>query len=53
MLKEFAAIFERYLSFGLETRRPLLGDKHWTLDWDLTFQPPSKGLRKFHALDVV
>lgn len=53
LLKEFAAVFERYPNFGVETRRLLLGDKHWTLDWDLTFQPPGKERRKFHALDVV
>jgi hypothetical protein len=53
LLKEFAEVFERYPNFGVETRRLLLGDKHWTLDWDLTFQPPGKERRKFHALDVV
>jgi hypothetical protein len=53
LLKEFTEAFERYPNFGVETRRLLLGDKHWTLDWDLTFQPPGKSLRKFHALDVV
>jgi uncharacterized protein (TIGR02246 family) len=53
LLKEFTEVFERYPNFGVETRRLLLGDKHWTLDWDLTFQPPGKASRKFHALDVV
>jgi uncharacterized protein (TIGR02246 family) len=53
LLKEFAAVFERYPNFGVETRRLLLGDRHWTLDWDLTFQPPGKDRKKFHALDVV
>ncbi|RYG13480.1 MAG: nuclear transport factor 2 family protein [Burkholderiales bacterium] len=53
LLKEFAEVFERYPGFGVETRRLLLGDRHWTLDWDLTFQPPGKERRKFHALDVV
>ena len=53
LLKEFAEVFERYPDFGVETRRLLLGDRHWTLDWDLTFQPPGKERRKFHALDVV
>jgi hypothetical protein len=53
MLNEFAAIFERYPNFGVETRRLLLGDEHWTLDWDPTLQPPGKERRKFHALGVV
>ena len=53
LLKEFAAVFERYPNFGVETRRLLLGDMHWTLDWDLTFQPLGKERKKFHALDVV
>ncbi|MCC2673148.1 MAG: snoaL-like protein [Ramlibacter sp.] len=53
LLKEFAKVFERYPDFGVETRRLLLGDTHWTLDWDLTFQPPGMERRKFHALDVV
>lgn len=50
---EFAKIFERYPSFGVETHRLLLGDEHWTLDWTLTFQPPGKERRGFRALDVV
>ncbi|MGJ7500317.1 nuclear transport factor 2 family protein [Variovorax sp. ZT5P49] len=53
LLKEFAGVFELYPNFGVEIRRLLLGDRHWTLDWDLTFQPPGKESRKFHALDVV
>jgi uncharacterized protein (TIGR02246 family) len=53
LLQEFAGIFERYPGFGVETRRLLLGDRHWTLDWTLTFQPPGKERRGFHALDVV
>lgn len=50
---EFAQIFERYPGFGVETHRLLLGERHWTLDWTLTFQPPGKARRGFHALDVV
>ena len=53
LLKEFAGVFERYPHFGVETHRLLLGDKHWTLEWDLTFQPPGKERRGFRALDVV
>lgn len=53
LLKEFAEVFERYPNFGVEIRRLLLGDKHWTLDWTLTFQPLGKERRGFHALDVV
>ena len=53
LLKEFAQVFERYPDFGVETHRLLLGDKHWTLEWDLTFQPPGKARRRFRALDVV
>lgn len=53
LLKEFAEVFERYPNFGVETRRLLLGEGHWTLDWVLTFQPPGKSRRGFHALDVV
>jgi len=51
--KEFAQVFERYPGFGVETHRLLLGEKHWTLDWTLTFQPPGQDRRGFHALDVV
>jgi hypothetical protein len=50
---EFAKIFERYPGFGVETHRLLLGDRHWTLDWTLTFEPPGKTRRGFRALDVV
>lgn len=50
---EFAQIFERYPGFGVETHRLLLGERHWTLDWTLTFQPPGKTRRGFRALDVV
>jgi hypothetical protein len=53
LLKEFAEVFQRYPNFGVETRRLLLGDRHWTLDWTLTFQPEGKERRGFHALDVV
>lgn len=54
LLQEFAGIFERYPDFGVEIHRLLLGDRHWTLDWTLTFQPPGKEERRgFHALDVV
>jgi len=42
LLKEFAGVFELYPNFGVEIRRLLLGDKHWTLDWDLTFHPPAR-----------
>ncbi|WP_288142419.1 nuclear transport factor 2 family protein [Mesorhizobium sp.] len=51
--EEFARVFERYPSFGVETHRLLLGEKHWTLDWTLTFQPPGQDRRGFRALDVV
>ncbi|AYQ28081.1 nuclear transport factor 2 family protein [Polaromonas sp. SP1] len=51
--KEFAEVFERYPGFGVVTHRLLLGDRHWTLEWDLTFQPPGKARREFRALDVV
>ena len=51
--KEFAEVFERYPDFGVVTHRLLLGDRHWTLEWDLTFQPPGKERRGFRALDVV
>ncbi|MES2936041.1 MAG: nuclear transport factor 2 family protein [Pseudomonadota bacterium] len=53
LLKEFTEIFQRYPGFGVEIRRLLLGERHWTLDWTLTFQPPGKARRGFHALDVV
>lgn len=53
LLQEFAEVFERYPDFGVETRRLLLGERHWTLDWTLTFKPPGKERRGFHALDVV
>jgi hypothetical protein len=49
----FAEVFERYPGFGVETHRLLLGERHWTLDWTLTFQPPGKTRRGFRALDVV
>ena len=53
LLKEFTEVFERYPDFGVVTHRLLLGDRHWTLEWDLTFQPPGKERRGFRALDVV
>jgi hypothetical protein len=51
--KEFTQIFERYPGFAVETHRLLLGERHWTLDWTLTYQPPGKTRRGFRALDVV
>jgi SnoaL-like domain len=53
LLKEFTEAFVRYPGFGVEIHRLLLGERHWTLDWTLTFQPPGKSRRGFHALDVV
>ena len=53
MRTEFTQIFERYPGFGVETHRLLLGERHWTLDWTLTFEPPGKTRRGFRALDVV
>lgn len=50
---EFSEIFQRYPGFGVEAHRLLLGDRHWTLDWTLTFQPAGKEARGFRALDVV
>lgn len=50
---EFTRIFERYPGFGADTHRVLLGERHWTLDWTLTFEPPGKARRGFRALDVV
>ncbi|WP_314957944.1 nuclear transport factor 2 family protein [Bradyrhizobium cosmicum] len=50
---EFTKVFERYPGFGVETHRLLLGERHWTLDWTLTFEPPGKTRRQFRALDVV
>jgi hypothetical protein len=50
---EFTQIFERYPEFGFETHRLLLGERHWTLDWTLSFHPPGKTRRGFRALDVV
>ncbi|WP_208862367.1 nuclear transport factor 2 family protein [Bosea lupini] len=49
----FSQVFERYPEFGVETHRLLLGDRHWTLDWTLTFKPDGKDRRGFRALDVV
>jgi hypothetical protein len=50
---EFTQIFERYPGFGVETHRLLFGERHWTLDWTLTFEPPGKTRRGLRALDVV
>ena len=50
---EFSEIFQRYPGFGVESHRLLLGDRHWTLDWTLTFQPAGEARRGFRALDVV
>lgn len=50
---EFAQAFERYPNFGVEVLRVLYGDAHWTLDWNLTFQPPGQDRRKVHAVDIV
>ena len=50
---EFTQIFERYPGFAVEIHRLLFGERHWTLDWTLTFEPPGKTRRGFRALDVV
>ncbi len=53
LLNEFSEIFERYPGFNVVTHRLLLGERHWTLDWNLTFQPPGHERRGFRAVDIV
>lgn len=53
LLTEFSGIFERYPGFDAVIHRLLLGDRHWTLDWTLTFQPPGQDRRGFRAVDIV
>jgi steroid delta-isomerase-like uncharacterized protein len=50
---EFSEIFQRYPEFGVEVHRFLLGNRHWTRDWTLTFQQAQGERRGFHALDVI
>ena len=49
----FADVFVRYPGFTAEVHRVLYGDRHWVLDWTLTFQPTGEERRGFHCLDVV
>lgn len=50
---EFAAVFSRFPNFGVDVHRLLFGDRHWVLDWTLTFQAPRGERRGFRCLDVV
>jgi hypothetical protein len=50
---EFSGILQRDPRVDVEAHRLLLGDRHWTLDWTLTFQPVGGERRGFRALDVV
>jgi len=49
----FAEVFVRYPHFGADVRRLMFGDRHWVLDWTLTFRPEGGEERGFHCLDVV
>lgn len=50
---EFSEIFQRYPGFGVEVHRMLLGERHWTLDWRLTFLSSQGERLGFRAMDVV
>ncbi len=50
---EFAEVFSRYPDFGVNVHRLLFGDRHWVLDWTLTFQPAGGGRRGFRCIDLV
>lgn len=49
----FAEVFSRYPGFGFRVHRVLFGDRHWVLDWTLTFDAEGEGRRGFRCLDVV
>ena len=50
---EFAAVFRRFPNFGVQVHRLLFGDRHWVLDWTLTFQPTGGESHGFRCLDLV
>ena len=51
--EEFKNILELFPGFHAEVRRLLLGDRHWTLDWTLHFEPATGGKRGFGCIDIV
>ncbi|MGP4024828.1 nuclear transport factor 2 family protein [Actinomadura sp. 3N407] len=50
---EFAGVFSHFPNFGVDVHRLLFGDRHWVLDWTLTFQSIGGERRGFQCLDLV
>lgn len=50
---EFAGILTRFAAFGVEVHRLLVGDRHWALDWTLSFRPAGSERRGFRCVDLV
>jgi steroid delta-isomerase-like uncharacterized protein len=50
---EFSGVFRVYPEFGVEAHRLLFGDRHWVLDWTLTFKSASGERRGFRCVDIV
>ncbi|HMC69321.1 MAG TPA: nuclear transport factor 2 family protein, partial [Mycobacteriales bacterium] len=53
----FAELFEQWPSFGFDTYRVRVGDRHWVLDWALTAEltGPDRTRRpvRFDCIDLV
>lgn len=49
----FAQIFELFPGFGFDVHRVLLGERHWVLDWTLTWEPPGGGEGRLDCIDAV
>jgi hypothetical protein len=50
---EFARVLNRFPGFGVEVHRLLFGDRHWVLDWTLSFQPRGSERLGFRCIDLV
>lgn len=53
LFEEFSNAFARYPGFDVEPHRLLVGDRHWTLDWTLTFQSAAGDRRRIRAVDII
>lgn len=49
----FAQLFELFPGFGFDVHRVLLGERHWVLDWTLTWEPPGGGEGRLDCVDAV
>src|ERR1044072_7535192 len=49
----FAGLFAQFPQLGFDVHRVLFGERHWTLDWTLTFDGPEGTRLGFDCIDAV